>query len=136
MPPEEEVEDYIEQRKTAAYGPPEVRLARNKAYVAELVEAHSEKLIRDLLKAMQKACGPVRKRRRSKETDFDTVPLERILRRYDLPWFYFKAIEVEDGVLRADVTHGILMAARGERFVFEIKDDELMLVEHSVNWIS
>lgn len=138
MASEEEVQAYIEEKKTLAYGPPEVRLAKNKAYVAELVEAHSEKFIRNLLKAMEKASEPVRNRRkrRSRKIDFDTVPLEQVLRRYDLPWCYFERVVILEGMVRADLTHGVWMAAQGETYLFEIKGEELNLIDHCLEWLS
>ncbi len=134
MQSKEEIEDLHERRKTAAYGPADVRLAKTKAYVAHLVEAHSEEWIRRLLKAMLNSQRTSKKR--SSERRIDTAPLEQIFRPFDIPWFYFEAIEIRDGMVQVDMTHGIYMAARGERFLFEIQGQDFQLVDWQLIWMS
>ena len=127
---------FLEEELTNKFGPPKSRTEKQKRYISMLVGSHSEPLIRAILVALSRVDDFISAGSLA-GVDLRSVPLEEVVRPYDIPWFYFEAIrEREDGSVRADVSHGISLAAKGETFVFTREEQGLKLVERRSRWIS
>ncbi|HEY3897436.1 MAG TPA: hypothetical protein VGM54_02420 [Chthoniobacter sp.] len=117
--------EWEEAEITRLFGPPEVREQKHRKYIEGLIERHSEKTVRGILKALSLLDEPYcceRLRRR----DLDTQSLAEIIQPYR-PFGLKVSILIEAGKdgkeVIIEIDEGWLDAGSGGKFLLERLDD-------------
>jgi len=115
------------------FGDKESRHRKEKRYFNRLIKNHSEKLIRDILKALVQNGD----RFNLKGFDLGTEPLENIIVKFAADRFYFEKIqEKEDGTVTVAVSRGLHDEGYGATFVFRYENDVLVILDEPTTWNS